>query len=594
MDDTLFSNINNLYNKKTFLEKYGSDLWITIIICIIVILLMSYYYVMNHIQPIISDWNNQKCSPIVIPFAGLINKPANMTAFEFTGSNFTNCVTTILENISSDAFAPIEYIMNVFIHEFKSIVDAMDAVRAIFDKIRVSMQTVIEDVMSRLLNIMIPVQQFIILMKDMLAKVNGALTGILYTVFGSYLTLRSLFSNIINLVLIILLILAGIIAGLLIISFIPIIGIPAEIAVVPMIAVMISVVLVTVSIEGLMSDVFQLPTRAPPNIPGCFAKDTLIQKSNGDFVTINDIQVGDQLMHNKSNTKVTGTKVTGLIKFSATEQHMYNLNNVLVTGEHRVYHNSLGWIKVKNHPESKPIDDFQEHYVYCLLTSSKVFQIGETIYSDWDDIDINVLEKLIKNCPYLPDNFKSADIHPFIDNGLGGNSQVELFNGTLKNLKDIQVNDCLKNGEFVVGTVKIDAFDLQVGKYILWGREIICSKNITFFANEIGANEMGANANANANEMGANEMGANANEIDPMSANANEIDPMGANANEMGAIGANANEIDPISINTFELLDMPLGLPDPYLYQLLTTSGSFEVNGLMCKDYNYGIDQYTF
>jgi hypothetical protein len=549
MEDTLFSNINNLYNKKTFLERYGSDLWITVIVCIVVILLVSYYYVMNHIQPIVADWNNQKCSPVVIPFAGIINKPANMTAFEFAGSNFTNCVNTILANISSDAFAPIEYLMNVFISEFKSIVGAMDAVRAFFDKIRVNVKIVIENVMSRLLNIMIPVQQFIVLMKDMLAKINGALAGVLYTVFGAYLTIKSLFANIINFVIIILLIMAGIIAGLLIISMIPIIGIPAEIAVIPMIAMMVLIVIVTISVEGLMGDVFDLPTRAPPNIPGCFAKDTIIQKSNGEFIPIDLVQVGDDLM-------VTGTTVTGIIKFSASDQHMYNLKGVKVTGEHRVYYNNT-WIKVKNHPESKSVD-FQEPYVYCLLTSSKIFRIGETIYSDWDDIDMNVLEKLEKNCPYLPSNFKSADIHPFLDNGLSGKSQVELFDGSFKNLKDIQVNDKLKHGEVVVGTMKINGLDLQVGKYMLWGREIICSKNIEFFSNEMGANEMGAN------KVGANEVA------------------------QTNAMGANTQ----LSVNTFELLDTPLGLAEPYLYQLLTTSGSFEVNGLMCKDYNYGIDKY--
>jgi hypothetical protein len=199
-----------------------------------------------------------------------------------------------------------------------------------------------------------------------------------------------------------------------------------------------------------------------------------------------------------------------------------------------------GWIKVKNHPESKAVDDFQEPYVYCLLTSSKIFRIGETIYSDWDDIDEDVLEKLVKNCPYLPDNFKSADIHPLLDNGLSGDSQVELFDGSFKNFKDIQVNEQLKNGELVVGTVKIDGLDLQVGKYCIADRLIICSKNSTFFAKS------------------ANEMGPNAQQ----------------------------------SVNTFELLDLPLDSAEPYLYQLLTTSGSFEVNGLMCKDYNYGIDKY--
>ena len=510
MEDTLFSNINNLYNKKTYLERYGLDFWITVILCVVIIILVSYYYVMNHIQPIVSDWNNQRCSPVVIPFAGIINKPANMTAFEFTGSNFVNCVTTILEDISSDAFAPIQYIMNLFIYEYNNIIAAINSIRAIFNNIRVAVENVIENVMSRILNILIPVQQFVVLMKDMLSKVNGALAGIIYTVFGAYLTLKSLFANIINLVIFILIVLAITIGALLIIAMIPIIGIPAEIALVPLIAIMVIILLATLAIQGLMGDVFQLPTRAPPNIPGCFAKDTIIQKSNGEFVTIDSIQVGDELFDS------INSKVTGIIKFSATEQHMYNLNGVKVTGEHRVYYNGpalhgpamrgpamrddkSGWIKVKNHPESKAVDDFQEPYVYCLLTSSKIFRIDETIYSDWDDIDEDVLEKLVKNCPYLPDNFKSADIHPLLDNGLSGNSQVELFDGSFKSLKDIQVDDKLKNGEFVVGTVKIDGLDLQVGKYCIADREIICSKNSAFFAksamgpNEMGANEMGAN-----------------------------------------------------------------------------------------------------
>ena len=33
-------------------------------------------------------------------------------------------------------------------------------------------------------------------------------------------------------------------------------------------------------------------------------------------------------------------------------------------------------------------------------------------------------------------------------------------------------------------------------------------------------------------------------------------------------------------------------LREKYLYQLLTTTGYFKVNGIRVRDYNYGIDKY--
>ena len=77
-----------------------------------------------------------------------------------------------------------------------------------------------EDVMSRILNITLPVFQFVINMKDMLAKTNGVLAGTVYTLFGVYYTLKSSLGASIDFIVKTLYILAGTIIGLLFIPFV--------------------------------------------------------------------------------------------------------------------------------------------------------------------------------------------------------------------------------------------------------------------------------------------------------------------------------------------------------------------------------------
>ena len=188
-----FSKINDLYNRKSFLDKYGLDVWITIIISIVFFLITSYFYVLNNIQPIKADWENQKCSPAVMPFAGLINKGPNDTFFDFTGKNFTNCVQGILTNAIAYVFQPIYYIMKTLTSVFSELIKSVNSIRAVFDKIRNSISDFSKEVMGRSLNITMPIVQMFINLKSIGAKVIGILTASLYTLVGSYLSLQSFF-----------------------------------------------------------------------------------------------------------------------------------------------------------------------------------------------------------------------------------------------------------------------------------------------------------------------------------------------------------------------------------------------------------------
>ncbi len=520
MDNNIFAEINKLYIKTGFIASYGFDVWVAIIICIVFFIITTYFYILNNIEPIAADWENQRCNPSVLPFAGLINKGLNETAFESTGKNFTGCIQSILTNIVAYAFQPIYYIMNNLTSSFSESLNSINSIRAMFDKVRVSIDEFSTETMGRVLNITMPIVQMMIVFKSIGAKMVGILTSSMFTLFGSYLTLKSFMLFIMQLITVILYALAGMIIAFVIISFIPFFGSWAIPVAATNIAIMIAILIPTVIMQIFMSNVLSLSSRNLPDVPRCFSGNTII-----DNKFIKDIDVGDLLD--------SGETVTAVMKFSANGQKIYNLYGVHVTGEHRVFHDTLGWIKVKNHPASMLIYNFEEPFVYCIGTDSKTFIIGNQLYSDWDDVDEQVVASLKNKCLDLPHNFNNTDIHDYIDNGILATSLVELKTGELIPIKDIKVNDILSNNVQVLGIIKIDATKL---------------KNIYEY-------------NINNNYLNNNKI-------------------IGSNITVcLGNICTKKTFINE--------------RVDNYLYQLITSSGSYKVSGSYIKDYNYGIDKYT-
>ena len=83
-----YENITKLYKNLTYFDQYSNSVIGFIIVNILFFLALSYCYVMINAQPIINDWPNKRCSPMVIPFAGMINRPEGVTVSDFTQQNF--------------------------------------------------------------------------------------------------------------------------------------------------------------------------------------------------------------------------------------------------------------------------------------------------------------------------------------------------------------------------------------------------------------------------------------------------------------------------------------------------------------------------
>jgi hypothetical protein len=413
---------------------------------------------MINIQPIKDDWINQRCKPYVIPFAGLVNAPKGTSINDFTKKNFEYCTQDILKNITGDAVQPLTYVTKSLYFLYNTIKESLNASRSMFNKIRNLFQEIVKEIMGRLLNIMVPLQQIVISFKDIISKVQGVMTAGLFTLLGSYYALKSLLGAIAQFIITILIALVVIIAMFWIFPFTwgaaianTAIFVAISIPMALMLAFMVDVLKVNPNLS--------IPQLKVPSVK-CFDKNTKFVMEDGTIKTIYNLNVGDILLD--------GNKITAKFKVETNGSIMYNLYDIIVSDSHYVKYNNK-WIKVCEHPYAIKITNYNEKYLYCLNTSSKIIILNNIIFSDWDEIfedDIITLKLLLKhNKNIKSQDYKNNLIHKFFDGGFTEDTSIKLINDSSKKIKDIKIGDVLQHNEKVYGIVEIDGIDLD-GQYI--------------------------------------------------------------------------------------------------------------------------------
>jgi len=539
--------VEKLYLNYGYMDVHGSDVWISAILCFVFVYLICYYYYANVLQVVKADWEIHKCNPIFIPFAGFINNPQDKTKLEFTAQNFSGCINSILKDIVDVAVHPIIFMANILQEACQSLVDSVNLGRKLSYNVRMEFMNTVQRIYDVLMNMISYFINFIIKTKDAIGKVKAVLATSLYTIFGSYMALQSLFGGIVDLlnkfmvygghlILMCIIAAAGLLASMFFSFLAPIPGMAGWYMFIPWLILLIPVLIYKLLILYYLS----IPTPPMPDTPDwspvCFSGETvidIIDTTNQKCIPtlLKNVKIGDILKN--------GEKVTAVIKGTSIGQVVYDLNGILVTSEHRVYDPLLKWIKVKNHPKAKLVSSFNESFVYCLGTDKKVFTIGNTLFSDWDDINENVLYHLHEKCidKYnLDKTFKLIDIHKQLDSGIKGDTKITLNNDLTLPISAINVNDELLNGIKVIAVVKIDARDMNIYKHqisdtiVIWG-----TKNIHINDNNLG---------------------------------------------KINCMNFKSDYIESTKHN------------EEFLYHLITDKKGFIVNNVFVNDYNSGIDLY--
>jgi hypothetical protein len=430
--------IKKMYENLNFFDQYSGSLIIVIIVIIFVTLFTSYCYVKIYSQSIIDDWPNQRCNPLIIPFAGYITHPEGVTASEYTSQNWDFCNQNIISGVTGIALEPLTFITNMLNSVADQVKKSIQSIRAMFSKVRDMFQKISQEIMSRIINFMIPLEQIIISFKDLLSKTQGTMTAGLFTLLGSYNTLQSLMGAIAQFILTILIALAAMIAAFWAVPF-------TWGAAIANTAIFIAISIPMSIILAFMIDVLKVKTSLSIPKIKCFDKNTLIKMKNGTMKKISEIVLGEILYENN--------EVTAIIKVETKGSKMYTLNGVAVSDTHVVKYQDK-WIRVIEHPDAVLLKEYNEPYLYCLNTTNKTILINENIFTDWDEIYENDITQILNNDLIKINDVK--DIHTYLDGGFHGNTKVQLKNGNYKEINKIQIGDILEHGETIYGIVEIN------------------------------------------------------------------------------------------------------------------------------------------
>jgi len=196
--------IELLYLKDGYYAKYGNDIWISIILVIITIILVLYNAYKSVLQQIKTNWNDHRCSPIYLPFAGLIMPQTGKSFVDTTVENFEYCIQSDISSVFNIIMMPFEFAAYV-------LVDCIDAVTTIFVAIASFvewLQSLLGELYSELFNkiiyVITPIIEMLLHYRDITARTNGIFITMIYSILNIYNTTISgatfLISIIINVV----------------------------------------------------------------------------------------------------------------------------------------------------------------------------------------------------------------------------------------------------------------------------------------------------------------------------------------------------------------------------------------------------------
>lgn len=269
-----------------------------------------FYY--SQLAEIKANWPLYRCNPMYMPLADNVE------------TNFVYCIQSMQTNFMGYLLQPLTFITSSMSGILGNFMKEINLVRAMFDKIRNSISTVIQSVFGVFLNLIIEFQKIIIGIKDLIGKTIGIIVTLMYVVDGSIKTMESTWN-----------------------------GPPGQM------------------VQALGK---------------CFHPETKLKLLSGDIVCMKDINLGDVLQNGstvesvmKINNKNNKEPLFVIKNRGVNEEDIY------VTGSHLVFDkNSHKLIRVDNYSEATP-SNMDLDWFSCLITSDHKIAIGSEIFWDWED-----------------------------------------------------------------------------------------------------------------------------------------------------------------------------------------------------------------
>lgn len=317
------------YNWKNILK-----IFLITIIAVTINIYINAKFLRNHI---IDNWEYYRNKPYIIPFAGFIKKRKNESYIESTIHNLKNLVWLLISKFLQILVKPIYPVLTLITKVLRNFKDIIDNFRKQFKIMRNFLFTMVKKVYERLQGTVSAMTIFFLKLREGLKKQLGIYKMMTWTVGHSYYFLNSLLKG-------------------------------------------------PVGNIGRFAETFGLSlsgfTLGAPGVflwlgTVCFDPNTIITLKNTKKKALKNIELGEYLKDS--------SKVIGVLEFdiSSSSINMFNYNDILVSGDHVVIEKNKK-IRVQDSRLSKPIQ-YNNKKLNCLVTSSSLININNTIFSDYLD-----------------------------------------------------------------------------------------------------------------------------------------------------------------------------------------------------------------
>jgi hypothetical protein len=199
----ILTQLRKIYNTTGFFEKYGFHLFIAIVIIFAFSTATAYFVFDLQLGAIRRNWSSERCKPLIMPLAGIINAPEGADKAEYASTNFNYCVSQFFTSVFEKVISGMYYATNIAVGVFTSALESIDAFRVFFNKLREHFLTTIIQALHGIMNFIIPFINVLVKMRDLMKKIEGIFLAIINMLFSAYLALKSLIGSMLTLSIII-------------------------------------------------------------------------------------------------------------------------------------------------------------------------------------------------------------------------------------------------------------------------------------------------------------------------------------------------------------------------------------------------------
>lgn len=268
---TLGDKINKIYEKRTFIEKYGKDVIFAVVIAIILIGINVYLYIINHLKGLRSKWTDPvspiNCTPIYLPFASVINPPPDGNNLKYISDNATQCIQNALKGQAELLTNPIKLVLD-------TLIDALKGIAEVLSEFIIILGELVDGVIELLGNLNLNINATI--------ETNNSIFGSIINGFQRFMTINKVASYV---------------------------------------------------MQGFAD--FGMSLIMSLNPVACFDKDTLLMMKNGDTQSINNLKIGDVLLYDGRITSIMKLSSQGVDMYTykgvivSGSHYVYEENNVI-------------------------------------------------------------------------------------------------------------------------------------------------------------------------------------------------------------------------------------------------------------------------